>query len=267
MDRVVDLGQHATGGTDLDDLGVQPQLSADGLDGLRHAVTDLQHPAAVPELLHPVQRDVVRIAVAAGRGQDRVGGVEPRCTDQALLAHLLDVDAEAADLAHGRHAHAQRSLDVPRRAQDLRLQPAGDDLVDLEVLDPEGVDVAVPQARHHGVAADDVGALGLGRLRARSRVGDPVVLDDDRGVVDGLATTGQQLAGNDSLGRGHRSDPWVRIWYWLVISATTVPASSVISSTSSKSALPCSSASASRRVTSSGSIEAVTDSRPRPGAR
>jgi hypothetical protein len=106
--RVINLGQHAARGADLDQARVAAQLLPDRPGALIRPVGEPQLPAQPGELVKQRQRVRVQVAVAAGGGQDRAGQVDRRPVEHPFSDRAGQVHTEPA------HLTGHSSAMVPR---------------------------------------------------------------------------------------------------------------------------------------------------------
>ena len=202
VDRVVDLGEHAAGRAYLDQLRVAPELLADRPGAVVRPVRQPHHAVPPGVVAHPVEREGVQVAVAAGGAQDRARAVDRRAVDGALGDRAGQVDAEAAHVAHRGDPRVERGPQIPGapgRPQRLGLER---ELRQVEGPGPEEMPVALPHPRHHRRHPGHRRPGGRRRRPGRAGVADPGSVQHDHPVADGTAVPGYEQLSLDSV---HRS--------------------------------------------------------------
>lgn len=144
----------------------------------------------------------MEIRMSTRSANNAIGAVNLRPYERAFLNSLIDLQAISSHFSHRSEASIQQQHDISRRAgtgQD-RILPRVNKSVAGDFVDPHQVDVAVPHAGHQDF---DVGGFDVseecGDVFAWADVFDRLALDYDARVVDGLASSGNQQVGSDSV--------------------------------------------------------------------
>ncbi len=206
VDGVIQLGQDAAGGAHLDQPGAAAELLAHRPLAAGHPVGEAHDARQPGVVLHPGQRVGVQVPVAAGGGQDRPGGVDGRPGQHALGDRACQLRPESADLPHGGDPGVERVPQIAGAAgrperERLQRQPA-----EVEGARAHEMPVAVPEPGQDGHGPVPGGVRRLRRVGGRPRVTDPVAVEHDHPVADGLTTARNEQVSLDPVHTGPLCD-------------------------------------------------------------
>ncbi len=199
MNGVIQLRQDAAGSAHLDQPGAPAELLARRPQAARHPIREAERPFQPGVVLHPGQWEGMQIAVAAGAGQDRPGGVDGRAVQHTLGDRTRQVYPEATDLAHRRDTRIESGPQIagaPRSPQGEWLQRHPPE---IEHAHPHEVPVAVPET-----GQDDRGLVPR-RLRCVRRIpgrpgeGDPLAVEHHHPIANRLATARNEQVSRDPV--------------------------------------------------------------------
>ena len=152
--------------------------------------------------------------MAGGTAEAQAGGQDARSLEDALVDAVADLDAKAADLAHGGQAVGEAVIGL-LDGDGLLLEQRLHDPVGVIVGEVAGeVQVGVDEAGHDGLAGgvDDLVAL-RGVLVGASVLDLAILVDENQGVLDRLgAGAVDELAADDCVLLTHDVPPYWNFW-------------------------------------------------------
>ncbi|VWM09303.1 Uncharacterised protein [Collinsella intestinalis] len=195
------------GSPDLDGIGVLTQAATNGLAQIPRTV-DLIAPRMGLFVLELAA--VVGVTVAGGAAEAEAGGEDARTLEDALIDAVANLNAEAADLAHGGQTVGEAVVGL-LDSDGLLLEERLHDPVGVIVGEVAGeVQVGVDEAGHDGLtgSVDDLVAL-RGVLVGAGVLDLAVLVDENQGVLNRIGTGAvDELAADDCILLTHVVPPY-----------------------------------------------------------